>query len=404
MITKDIYLGWRYFGLSLLLGALIFGVAAHQVSDFDPNTAALGSRKFVNSYIDGVQVTFNTPTSQLLSAIETVSNNDLAPVLWIGASHLYQIIDFQTGDAIAAEHANRLAKADNTNQRFVQMASGNLSPQEALWIFKSVIDSGTMPKKLIFGVVYDDFDDYHEIRPDIFHKLPIFLTQNDLDKNGEGLKHLGVVISEAGGPMTAKSHASASAFSQDSPFIAIEEKLVDLLEEYWPAYAHRSQLQAWVKFNTRGALRALVDIVRPPQSTGDDRPVIRPVRQRGALDSKWRRYNLDAVNSMVSLAKDNGVEVYLYLAPLPQVPAFAGEQPYPADDYKMFSKAVSEIAEGQKHVYFRNFQKIVPWSEWERSIVREQGLDIFHFTGPGHARLAEAVYSFVNNRPVATAQ
>jgi len=63
-VSKRYFFGIGKLVLILLFGILMFDIAARMTSDFDPDMAALGTRKFVNSYADGVQLT--CPATQFI--------------------------------------------------------------------------------------------------------------------------------------------------------------------------------------------------------------------------------------------------------------------------------------------------------------------------------------------------
>ncbi|NUQ33380.1 MAG: hypothetical protein HUU29_00370 [Planctomycetaceae bacterium] len=360
--------------LGMALGVLLFHGLALSVEGFDPRAEGIGhnSTLIERSYFHEYQVSAQpAETGRVVQTSHKFHTDNHSVALWLGASQLHTINRWNAGDELAVVIANKIAGESNARIRYVQLSAGNANIGELLCLYISVRAASFKPEWLIVAIVYDDFQE-QGVRPEILS----IVNQRDLSQlkmYGAGVKNMLDTLHADGASTTAPVVRNAT---MDTPQEVLEESLMNVLEVSWPAYSARHSLAAalkaaWTEMIVQGAF----DIV--------DRPIV-------SIPKEQQLWNWEALNSLVSLAKADGVKILLY-----KQPHRPGEQRFYHDrnSYDQFHTDVQRLAI-DCGLHYLDLESLVPQENWG---ITNAGLpDVFHFTSYGHRRLAQAIHEAIS--------
>ena len=303
--------------------------------------------------------------------------------LWVGASQLHAINDAEPGDSLAVAHANSASLARGGELRYLQVSAPNANLRELLEVYRDFRAApASLPDRLILALTYDDLGE-----PGVRAEFTEVDAQLAVERRagGGGGDHGDGAGGEGGPPPVGDSTPSrnrdeaaapvARSATEGTPQEALEDALVGGLERVWPGYAQRG--------NTRS--RLIVAWKEP--LTG----VLYRLRGRpGASPSpEVAAWNLEALDALFALTREDGVQLMLY-----KPPHRPGEQPFyhPRADYDAFF-AQLEARCAEAGVPYLDLEPLVPAELW--GLTNNYLPDVFHFQGPGHALLGEAIDRWV---------
>jgi hypothetical protein len=117
---------------------------------------------------------------------------------------------------------------------------------------------------------------------------------------------------------------------------------------------------------------------------------INPSTTRKMIPGRYAK-NLNAFKEILELAKENRIDVLVYVAPLRNDVKI----PYQTQSYSEFKLEIENVTI-QKGFYFSNFENIVPPEYWgfkrSSSLGGDRELDFMHFKEAGHQLLADSIY------------
>lgn len=303
-------------------------------------------------------------------------------VVWLAASHLHTITKMAPGEKTAAGLlAERLSRRGGYLAAF---SMGNANYQEMLTTYLAV-RKDVKPQLLMVGAVLDD------MREDGLRKnaRTTLLADHDDLPGSEPLQRIMERLegrySSAANPGPANQPTRSDPVEGESYLLAgwqdrTERAINAWLEENWSLWGYRDQ--------ARGRLRlALADLrhdigVLRHRLTGGAETI-----QSTVFPAAIYADNLLAFRALADLVAADGGRLLTYIAPRPPEGLF----PYLPDQYNRFKAEMRDITEGVGGV-FVNLEDSVAEGNWNGRVYNQYGQfrqDYFHFSGDGHAALAE---------------
>lgn len=109
-------------------------------------------------------------------------------------------------------------------------------------------------------------------------------------------------------------------------------------------------------------------------------------------------YNLHALNLLIEDCVRSGIKLILYIPPIrSDIPI-----PYDMKGYQKLKSTIESFAgKYPKHLFYGNFEKIVPGDMWgyknSTSLKKEKEVDFMHFKFRGHQILADSLQPLINS-------
>jgi hypothetical protein len=121
---------------------------------------------------------------------------------------------------------------------------------------------------------------------------------------------------------------------------------------------------------------------------------IKPTTKRKIIPIRYKR-NLSAYEATLNLARENGIKVLVYIAPIRN----DIDTPYLQSEYSKFKVDVKVLAE-KYGANFSNLEGLVPsnlWGQKDSTGLGDKGgeLDFMHFQAGGHKLLATKVNQLI---------
>lgn len=181
---------WLPLLVALLLGLIGFDRIAQLAKPFDPDSAAVATEVRRNSFDGATQIGFMVPNQRAFTSFRAIRNAGHDVVLWLAASQSYTIVDFRQGDRPAVEIATQAAIRRGAPERYVQTAVGLMNLNEMFHMLAGFIQHGMVPKAVVLGLVYNDFDSSRGIRPALLREIPV-TVDDELRRRGIALPICG---------------------------------------------------------------------------------------------------------------------------------------------------------------------------------------------------------------------
>ena len=352
----------------LVMGILLFMGLAHREAEFRPEDAGLGrnTTATIDSFHDRTISAYSAQSQPLLESFEALRAQGNRVALWLGASQLHAVNRIQPGDHLAVFHANESARARGSSLGYLQVSAPNANLNELLATYLQFRDQHLVPDVLVLSLTYDDLRE-PGVREAVVAALP-----RDLDLD---LQHRGGLenLASARAQTTEGAHRAVNTLDamEGTPQQRLERALTVFLEEHWPAYAHRGELASWLQ----------ISLLRLAYSLRSE-----ATRQRvPPVPEEQKRWTLLALDSLLELAKRDGVQVLVYKAP-----HRPGMQPFYHDRASydgFFAQLSQELA--RQGVHYMDLETIVPTEMWGET--NDGNPDVFHFSGQGHRYLGSRV-------------
>jgi len=357
---------------------LAFQLLAQRFADFDPQQTGLGENttSVEDARFDGRRVNLiSADPGSVRELTETVRSQRAAQqriALWLGASQLHAINDIQPSDRLAVVHANERGTRRNAPLAYVQFSAANANFHELLAVYLFLRSRGLSPDWLIAAVTYDDLRE-PGVRAEFAEMARAGLQALERPR-GTGVHNLIREIETAAQTAATKDPVARSAVA-DTPQEALERALNRTLEGVWPAYRERGAVRAGLEVLWANAVVAAAFKVR-------GRPVVH-------VPEELASWNLEALDSLLEVAREDGVRVLLYRAP-----HRPGEARFYHDraEYDRFFVRLGERCD-ERSVSFADLETIVPAEHW--GVTNTGQPDVFHFSGVGHQALGSAVDSLM---------
>jgi len=359
---------------SIFLGVIFYSLLAYHARNFDPrevgvgvNTSNVEKAYFGESLVSATEIN----SQDLLVSAFTLKSQGKKIALWIGASQLYCINRLKEGDRLAVVYANERAQQRHSDCVYMQMAAPNANFNELLAFYLVFLKNHLVPNQIIVAVTYDDLKE-EGVRPAILQMISDMPEELAM-KGGEGVKNL-MESYEALKSQNIDVQAVERNTLTDTPQETLENALSSFMEKIWPSYGRREQTRSWMI--TAWELSTIELIYR-----FKGKPVVH-------IPPDLERWNMDALKSIVRLAKVYGTDILLYKQPYKP-----GEKSMYVDrkEYDTFHQSLSDWCK-ETGIHYLDLERIVPDNYWG---LTNLGLpDPFHFTDVGHRSLADSIDSF----------
>lgn len=123
---------------------------------------------------------------------------------------------------------------------------------------------------------------------------------------------------------------------------------------------------------------------------------IRPGTARHMIAETYRK-NFAALDSILKIAKQRGIMVYIYVPPIRS----DVKLPYDMNEYKQFRKELSKLVAQYPNTLLKNYSGIVPGKYWgykePTNFIDKREIDYMHFQFAGHQILADSLMQFLKN-------
>ena len=361
--------------VGLILGAVLFTVASEARSDFVASDVGLGleTMSVVEDYEDRPLTGRLVRVEETSAQVRTLRDSGRPVALWLGASQLHAINQIKANEHLAAWHASEAARQRGTPLAYVQTSAPNANHHELLGLYLAYRQRDALPQALVLGFTYDDLAE-----PGVRAESIELLRPLGPDLS-ERLGEIGEALLPKAPPQPDGLREADAP--RRSPQEQLEDHLVTWIERAWPAYGRRSVLQA-----------AAITAWKVPLTRLIFKFFKRPKRRVPAHLKTWNGAALDA---LIKLVRDDGVELFVYKAPIRPDPHFFLHDRGSYDAYHVELQARVEALGG----HWLDIEGLVPMDLWGVGIV---GLpDVFHFREIGHQLLGAAIDAWLAEKLVA---
>ena len=290
-------------------------------------------------------------------------------VLLLGNSQLTQINQKKNEDFVASYNLFRNLEKNNNNLITFVLPNGSFT--EFLILFEYII-SKVKIKKLVLPIVFDDLREGN-IRKDISN---FFVDENFRLKFSNSLHKKKIIKKISFEKKTIDIHDNKKTIQE-----YVERKINYLLNK---CCAHENK-------KIVGSTRVYYNLYIFRNSVFN----IKPTSKRRLIPVFYEE-NVNSLLEIIKLAKNNGIEIYLYISPIRN----DMQMPYIYDEYNDFKVFVENIAIINK-LNFQDFENIIPNNLWgtksgtKLNIKNE--VDFMHFQGAGHKILSLKLEEYINN-------
>lgn len=286
-------------------------------------------------------------------------------ILWLGNSQVHAINQPKPNAETAATKLHR--KFQLEGEYFLTYSQPNANLQEHFILFSHLITKFPI-NTLVLPVVFDDMRE-DGIRTSL---LPVFNGSEAVQSIKQS--NLGMKLYK---DFLSKNRPTTDLAGLDDTVQAkVESILNEKLSEFWIIWDRRPSF--------RGQFLNFLYLSRN-WIFG-----INPSTTRKMIPGRYAK-NLEAFKEILELAKQNEINVLVYVVPIRNDVKI----PYHLQSYSDF-KLVIENETAHKDFYFSNFENIVPSKYWgfkgSTSLGGDPELDFMHFQEEGHRLLADSIY------------
>ncbi len=297
---------------------------------------------------------------------------DRPVVLWLGNSQLHGVNQLRPGQENAAPQVYRALRDEGLHA--MTFSQGNANLQEHLALFEWV-RRRTRLETVLLALCFDDLRETG-LRPGISEVLADAEVNAALGASAVGRSIISAARTAGGGGELAGLDQTVQQ--------QVEAAASEWLADHFPPWAMRQR--------TRTGMQTRLYQLRNTVFR------ITPHTKRRMIPSRHAR-NLAALEQLLASARDAGVRVVTYIAPI----RTDHPLPYDATVYALFKRKARALAQ-RYNARLLDLETLVPPQWWgrKRAVRGGQGefeLDFMHFQAPGHALLATAVIETLRGRP-----
>jgi len=360
--------------IAIFLSLFIYSVLAESVVGFKPEDAGLGlNTKSKNAFYKGRPISaIGASLLKLKNSFHYFRMRKRMIVFSLGASQLHGINNFKEDDALSVSYENIYAETDNSDLVFLQWSDPNANLHEIFSVYLILRESNMVPDWLVIPIVYDDLRETG-ISYDLLETIPT-ISKEDIKIAGEGLRHLQKAIA-----------AEKQGQSNSDPIERV--KVDDTPQQYFESRLVKQMEDRFERFRLRGLLRAKL-VVLCKTSIARLIVSLTPDYRTARVPDQLKEWNNRALESLIRLAKHDGVKILLY-----KQPHRPGEEKF-YHNRKAYDAYFSELERMclKLNVHYRDFETIVPARYW--GLTNHYRPDVFHFQNRGHEILGRVIYDF----------
>jgi len=353
--------------LGFLAGIMLLYIFLPKDKNIQFEDLALGDEtKSVFTKVDNRKIHCNdlTDSRECVAAYHELGRKQPV-ILWLGNSQVHAINQPKSNDETAATKLHR--KFQMEDKYFLTYSQPNANLQEHYILFSHMLTKLPITK-LVIPVVFDDMRE-DGIRTSLLSVFENSSAVQKIKQSDLGLKIYSDYLKQS---RPASDFAGLDKSIQENIEIILNEKL----GEFWTIWDNRPSF--------RGQLLNFLYISRN-WIFG-----INPSTTRKMIPGRYAK-NLNAFKEILELAKENRIDVLVYVAPLRNDVKI----PYQTQSYSEFKLEIENVTI-QKGFYFSNFENIVPPEYWgfkrSSSLGGDRELDFMHFKEAGHQLLADSIY------------
>lgn len=377
MLTSEIQTRAKLMFIAILIGGIISFAALSslfigRITDFEDastmgaQTTSIFSR--VNGYL--IHCRDSRDGDECIEAARVRGVENL--VLWLGNSQLHAINQWQKGEVNATPMLFRELKKDpnKLNLDLITFSQPNANLQEHYVLFDYLMHK--LPIKiLILPVVFDD------TREDgLRNGIDIFVDETNV-KDDLSRVEIGKSLLEDRKNQPRDSDTSGISNTLQE---FIERSFNEWLEQHSDLWKARPEIRGWIFseiYNIRNVVFG-----------------IKPTTKRKIIPIRYKK-NLAAYEATLNLARENGIKVLVYIAPIRN----DIDTPYLQDEYSKFKLDVQLLAE-KYGANFSNLEGLIPsnlWGQKDSTGLSDKfgELDFMHFQAGGHKLLATKVNQLI---------
>mgnify|MGYP006172140553 CR=1 FL=1 len=291
-------------------------------------------------------------------------------VLWLGNSQLHTINQMKSKDVTAPHLLHRYSIDDS--KYLLTLSQPNANLQEHYLLFEYLLEKLTI-KTLILPVVFDDMRETG-IRPSLLEGLK---NKNVIERLSKTIVGKNIYLSAGNKDSSGNDITALDGTFQEY----IEELLNNELKDKWEIWNSREQIRGQLFANMYFFRNWLLGI--------------NPSSIRKMIPGRYI-LNMEALTALLNSAKNQKVEVILYIVPLRN----DTKAPYNIHEYNNFKKELNLLS-SSLGIKFLNLENLIPSTYWgtktTTSFNEQQELDFMHFQADGHKLLADIIYKELQN-------
>jgi len=368
---------------AIFLSLFVYSMLAESVVGFKPEDAGLGlNTKSKIAFYKGRQISaIGASSLKLKNSFHHFRTRKKTIVFSLGGSQLHGINNFKEGDGLSVSYENLYAKTDNSDLLFLQWSQPNANLYEIYLVYLTLREANMVPDWLVIPIVYDDLRETG-ISYDLVETIPP-ISKEDIKIAGEGLRQLQKTIV-----------AQKQGKSNSDPIERI--KVNKTPQQYFENLLVKQMEERFELFKLRGLLRAKLVVL---YKTSIARLVVSltPDYRIARVPDQLKKRNNDALESLIRLAKHDGVKILVY-----KQPHRPGEKNF-YHDRKAYDDYFGELERMclKLNVHYRDFETIVPARYW--GLTNHYRPDVFHFQNQGHEILGRVLYDFFKETTIKNA-
>lgn len=375
---------------------MLFWGAARKLADFVPEEAATQAPFYytISSYkrrFKGrITASWCHEYERVARELRRSRRAGRETVLIMGASHLHTIVHGAAGDDYAVNYAYSRSVERGAAVSYSQVTEPNVTVPELLATYLAFRAADALPDWLVVGMVYDDIGT-PGVRWTVCDICRDAMATMATNVGDVGVAELVAAVEEGA---KEKYDTLRRSPTTGTPQEKLEGTLTQWAEEFWPGYRHRNKVRAFLIYRTVAAYHTLKqrDSAFGIGRDGSPEDYIRnPTRWKvQRIRDEVEKVSLNALDSLLSLSKADGVSTVLYIAPFPQPPFSLFHDREHVDH-------VHEIVKSRCATYgaeFLDFESLLDLTCFECADERrygDYGLDCWHFNDAGHKRLGETI-------------
>lgn len=366
---KKIFTIVSYF----IAGVILFFYLVASVGDFNGKDFGLGlNTSSIINYNQGKPINGIAGDSaffQIPTEISSTDNNKIA--LWLGASQIHSINEWEQGQRLAVAVANRCSKKHQISH--FQLSTPNASFSDLLMLLWFALENGAKPDIVVLPFVYDDL---REFPPQQW--LFELMTENIIENNQTAFTSMFKLKSKE---ELAKLKPQLNSVESDSTADQVLERIIIDNLNTIPHFKKRKAVRSFFTANFQLVNEKFFGNVYGMLFGGEG------TQRYPEVKKEQKEINIKSFLKILDVLKEREIKLLIYRQPIrPTNDIFYHEQPA----YNLlFNDLIQAAKNANTSFSSADFQNIVPQQYWGMTNIGEP--DIFHFKQQGHEILGKKV-------------